>query len=334
MGATASKEQQVATALENQDAGELRTLLKDMTSEQIRALCKSYVPSDDNEYTILHYAVWQDNTDLLAPLLDYADDLEVRDSLGWTPLMTAVNRGSKQIVNLLLARGAHVDCDMAGGMSLIADAITLNDSELITILMDHGARVTPTPDMLANSDDQNVYYLLHYAVDDGLIDIAKLLLDKGQIPVNTLDQAGWSPLHLAAGHNYVEIARLLLAKSADVNIKDSQGNTPLAWAREMNATETISELEKFGGVADQTWHGEKLEMKTNEERAEEGVFGESEYDQEADYQSGEGAIGGVENSRFEIEVEDAKSKRAGGNTKDPNILDALQRQRPTAKIAF
>ncbi len=69
-----------------------------------------------------------DNPELLAPLLDYADDLEVRDGLGWTPLMTAVNRGSRQNTKMLLARGAKVDCDWAGGMSLIADAMNFADS--------------------------------------------------------------------------------------------------------------------------------------------------------------------------------------------------------------
>ncbi|CAF1678437.1 unnamed protein product, partial [Adineta ricciae] len=264
MGATASKEQAVATALENQDAGELRTILKDLTPEQIRTLCKTYVPSDENQCTVLHYAVWQDNPELLAPLLDYADELEVRDGLGWTPLMTAVNRGSKQNVNMLLARGAQVDCDWVGGMSLVADAMNFNDAELITILMDHGAYVAPTADMLSNSEDQSSFYLLHYAVDDGLIDIAKLLIDKGRVPLNTLDHSGWSPLHLAAGHNNLDMVTLLLSRGADVNIKDSIGNTPLAWAREMNATDVINELEKRGAVADKEWHGEKLEMKTNE----------------------------------------------------------------------
>jgi ankyrin repeat protein len=85
--------------------------------------------------------------------------------------------------------------------------------------MDNGARVTPTAEMLANGQDQNAFYLLHYAVDDGLIDIAKLLIEKGQIPLNTLDQAGWSALHLAAGHNNIDIVILLLGKGADVNIK-------------------------------------------------------------------------------------------------------------------
>ncbi len=65
---------------------------------------------------------------MLAPLLDYADDLEIRDDFGWTPLMTAVNRGSKQNVNMLLARGAKIDCDWSGGMSLIADAMNFGDT--------------------------------------------------------------------------------------------------------------------------------------------------------------------------------------------------------------
>ena len=65
---------------------------------------------------------------MLAPLLDYADDLEVLDDLGWTPLMTAINRGSKQSVAMLLARGAKIDCDQAGGLSLMADAMNHQDA--------------------------------------------------------------------------------------------------------------------------------------------------------------------------------------------------------------
>jgi ankyrin repeat protein len=85
--------------------------------------------------------------------------------------------------------------------------------------MDHGAQVTPTPEMLANGQDQNAFYLLHYAVDDGLIEIAKLLIEKGKVPLNTLDKTGWSPLHLASGHNNIDIVTLLLTKGADANIK-------------------------------------------------------------------------------------------------------------------
>ena len=204
------------------------------------------------------------------------------------------------------------------------------------ILIDHGARVTPTADMLANGQDQNAFYLLHYAVDDGLIDIAKVLIEKGRISLNTLDKSGWSALHLAAGHNNLEMLSLLLDKGADVNIrvcqqtldflgkdfhvlKDSNGNTPLAWAREMNASEVMNELTKRCAVADKEWHGEKLQMKTDEERAEDWAAGE--HDQDGENQPGQ-EINPDEAGRFEIEFEDSKPKRQ-------TSLDGLQRQRQT-----
>jgi len=73
--------------------------------------------------------------------------------------------------------------------------------------------------MLSNGQDQNAFYLLHYAVDDGLLDIAKILIERGRVPLNTLDKSGWSALHLAAGHNSLEMVQLLLSSGADINIR-------------------------------------------------------------------------------------------------------------------
>jgi hypothetical protein len=59
MGATSTKEQLITTAIENQDTTELRTILKDLTPEQIRTISKSFATLDDNQCTILHFATWQ-----------------------------------------------------------------------------------------------------------------------------------------------------------------------------------------------------------------------------------------------------------------------------------
>ena len=59
MGAASSKEQLIVAAIENQDTSELRTIMKDLVPEQIRTICKSFVPGDENQCTILHYAAWQ-----------------------------------------------------------------------------------------------------------------------------------------------------------------------------------------------------------------------------------------------------------------------------------
>jgi len=59
MGGAGSREQSLTKAIENQDATELRTILKDLTPEQIRALIKSIATIEENQCTILHYATWQ-----------------------------------------------------------------------------------------------------------------------------------------------------------------------------------------------------------------------------------------------------------------------------------
>jgi hypothetical protein len=96
----------------------------------------------------------------------------------------------------------------------------------------------------------------------------------------------------------------------------------------MNATEVIKELEKHGGVADKEWHGEKLEMKTNEQRAEEALV-EGVSEQGFEGQQEKGINNGTDNHQFEIEVEESKT-----NKRTSNVLDALQRQQPTSSAVF
>ena len=99
----------------------------------------------------------------------------------------------------------------------------------------------------------------------------------------------------------------------------------------MNANEVMNELQKHGGVADTEWHGDKLVMKTYEQRAEEWAASEGdEYEEQEIEQEGSND---VDASRFEIEVEDTKPKRQTSfGAKDSNTFDALQRQRsPAAK---
>jgi uncharacterized protein len=69
----------------------------------------------------------------------------------------------------------------------------------------------------------NALVPLFEAVD--LQAIAHLLKD-GADP-NAQDDNGFSPLHFAAQESLPEVARLLLDAGADPNIKDSFGNTPL-----------------------------------------------------------------------------------------------------------
>ena len=53
------------------------------------------------------------------------------------------------------------------------------------------------------------------------------MITKG-FDVNAQDDDKWSALHYATQNYYTEIVKLLIKNNADVNIKDSNGNTPLS----------------------------------------------------------------------------------------------------------
>jgi ankyrin repeat protein len=65
---------------------------------------------------------------------------------------------------------------------------------------------------------------LHWAAENGLLDIAALLIEQGADP-NETDQFGNTALHLALANP--QMVELLLASGADVNAKNAMGNTPL-----------------------------------------------------------------------------------------------------------
>jgi ankyrin repeat protein len=65
---------------------------------------------------------------------------------------------------------------------------------------------------------------LHWAAENGLVDIAALLIDEGADPDET-DHFGNTALHLAL--TFPDMVDLLLQSGADANSKNALGNTPL-----------------------------------------------------------------------------------------------------------
>ena len=66
--------------------------------------------------------------------------------------------------------------------------------------------------------------VLHWAAENGLLEIARLLLEQGS-DVNARDAFANTPLHLAV--RYPEMVKLLLSRGAQVGARNAFGNTPL-----------------------------------------------------------------------------------------------------------
>ncbi len=168
-----------------------------------------------------------------------------------TPLQFAVLDQQKEIIALLLSKGAMPDVFTAAGqgdldrLSRLLDQdpklVSARDGEGITplhfavlcgqrdavkLLLDHKADVNAKPE----PDSCDWSTPLHCAVRDDDLVMAKLLLDHGADPLVTHDY-GKTLLHDAVWNDDPALLELLLACKLDVNAKSDQGRqTPLHYA--------------------------------------------------------------------------------------------------------
>ena len=74
---------------------------------------------------------------------------------------------------------------------------------------------------------------LMYQSADGTIENMTWLLDKSADP-NIQDENGWSPLHHAAYNSFLDVLEILLEKGADITKENSRGHTALYMAQEIS----------------------------------------------------------------------------------------------------
>ena len=90
------------------------------------------------------------------------------------------------------------------------------------------------------------YSSLHVSSYWGLVNIVKILLDKG-LDVNIQDSYGATPLQVAARNGHEPVVRLLLENEADISTENKKGETALYWAAR-NGHKTIVGLLLEGGA--------------------------------------------------------------------------------------
>jgi ankyrin repeat protein len=187
--------------------------------------------------------------------------VNARSSTGESAILTAVYHGQKEIVNLLVARGAtltlfeacaagefdRVERLLEGGATVTAwsdDGWTplhlaafFGHGKVIELLLVHGG------DVHARSRNANGNTPLHAALAANQKMAAGLLIGVGA-DVNAVDAAGWRPLHLAAAHNNLDALKALIAQGADVSATNAEGLTPLAFARQRNHREAAALLQR------------------------------------------------------------------------------------------
>jgi ankyrin repeat protein len=198
----------------------------------------------DGEYgmTQLNYFAWKGLTKSVNRMLSMKGiDVESRDNIGDTPLISSAASGHVEIVEILLNHGAQVNCKDKKDCTSLHFACQEGHLPVVNLLINRGANIE------ASTLDGG--RPLHNASDKGHVAIVKILITMGAM-VEAIAIDGWSPLHIAAQNGHAEIVDVLIDKGANVNALTNNGQSALGLARRNNHTGIASILRTLNAVDD------------------------------------------------------------------------------------
>lgn len=181
---------------------------------------------DEEDATLLHYAVSEDNVEIAKLLISHGGLVEARTKKGRTPLFWCMGMltGGPEVARILISHGADVRAQDEEGKTPLHRAAWTGRVELADVLVENGV----DPDI----KDIKGKTPLHEAVAFGRKEMAAYLIAKGA-DVNITSQEGKTPLYEAWESRAEELAALLIANGADVRIRHKIYDTTLLhWASE------------------------------------------------------------------------------------------------------
>ena len=160
-----------------------------------------------------------------------------------TPLLEAADRGHKEVVTILLEKGAKPNKVHQSGKTPLLVAVDRGHNEVVKLLLDAGADL---------ENDTYRHTPLSCASLYGHKVIAKILLEKGAKADNP-SRNGSTPLYEALYSKNLEIVQLLLKYGADPNRAGFRGFPPLHVAVDHDLKDVIKILLDKGADPNKAW---------------------------------------------------------------------------------
>ncbi|WP_341823711.1 ankyrin repeat domain-containing protein [Wolbachia endosymbiont (group A) of Agelastica alni] len=199
-------------------------------------------------WTILHYAVYNGNLDLLKDtyqlLLSKVIDVNAKDKYGWTPLYYAIYYNEPEMVEFFIDKGANIDIKDNNGKTPLDVANEYGKPKIISILINkviedgqfdvvkNFLKKTAKKTSMKDKNEWRIRWkLLHYAAYNGELNIVKdlfsLLLEKsGDVNVKE-GYYNYTPLHCAVYYNRHEMVKFLIEQGANIEARTMYSDTPL-----------------------------------------------------------------------------------------------------------
>ena len=193
----------------------LNNVLNDLVKGDAKIACK-----DGHGTTPLLLSARHGHTHTVRCLLEMNAEMDISNNLGETALVSAARNGHEEAVKLLLSRGASQTAEDIEGWTALHWAIMGGYNSVVQILL---SAVTHN-----QSDNLQHNKALILAAEVGSHTVVQMLLKEGA-DVDYKDDEGSTPLHWAVPEGHMEASRVLLSNYADPSSRDHYNNTPMHW---------------------------------------------------------------------------------------------------------
>ncbi len=224
----------------------------------------------------LHYAVQQNNPDILAALLAAGTAVDIRSGgeLGATPLMWACAQPDANVARVLVNNGADLNAIDLQGDPVINWAAYYGHPEVLKLLVEKGVDVSVHskhgdaadvllrlwhPDTLLEIFRKTEIYqapgieteaVFEQTTHQDLLTLGELL--QGGYAVNRRDGFGNGLIHHAASLGRADLLELLLKYDADIDLLNRVGQSALCLAAKNGKSTLIKQLLTAGAKANAT----------------------------------------------------------------------------------
>lgn len=156
--------------------------------------------------------------DLAQAMVKHGAEVDIRNKLGWTPLIWASIKGLGKAVDFLLENGANIHACNNDGWNAVTGAYFKKRINIVNCLLEKGA--------VFSEKYKGAVLLSSY--DSGNKEIGNYLINEDKLNPNVSNDKGISLLALAVEKGDWEMVRLLVDKKADLNVFDSKGKPLVA----------------------------------------------------------------------------------------------------------
>lgn len=174
-----------------------------------------------SQVTGLHLAAYFGLTEIVSRLLGQRQAVDIRDTMGNSPLIWAIIGSQAAAIELLLERGANANITDIFGDTALIHASREGALTAVQLLIEKGVDVN-----IANKDDQTA---LHAAAAGGHQAIVQQLLSHGA-DINFQAKLNGTALNWALLHDHLGIARILIESGIGIDIQSKNFGSPLRQA--------------------------------------------------------------------------------------------------------